>query len=177
MGNILFFLLAFATIATLLYTGLQVFKEQEDPLGDRLDTLQSATMVAGTGKVRRKKGKGVMGLIASIPGADDWIKENEKRLRQAGAKSPKAIVIYTIFNIFFLALLLLGMLYIQRNNNPAQMIGGLVPQGGRAGTHVAAGPVVTRLRQIWFGLPPTWAFGVQEPNGAGALLVVLPQTW
>ena len=126
MGNILFFLLAFGTIATLLYTGLQVFKEQEDPLGDRLDTLQSATMVAGTGKVRRKKGKGIMGMIASIPGAEDWIKENEKRLRQAGAKSPPAIVIYTIFNFFFLAILLLGMLYIQRNNNPAQMIGGLV---------------------------------------------------
>ena len=126
MGNILFFLLAFATIATLLYTGLQVFKEQEDPLGDRLDALQSATMVSGTGKVRRKKGKGIMGMISSIPGAEDWIKENEKRLRQAGAKSPQAIVIYTIFNFFFLLILLLGMLYIQRNNNPAQMIGGLV---------------------------------------------------
>ena len=126
MGNILFFLLVFATIATLLYTGLQVFKEQEDPLGDRFDALQSATMVSGTGKPRRKKGKGIMGMIASIPGAEDWIKENEKRLRQAGAKSPQAIVIYTIFNFFFLVILLLGMLYIQRNNNPAQMIGGLV---------------------------------------------------
>ncbi len=126
MGNILFFLLAFATIAALLYTGLQVFKEQEDPLGDRLDTLQSATMVSGTGKVRRKKGKGIMGAIASVPGAEDWIKENEKRLRQAGAKSPQAIVIYTIFNAVFLLLLMGGMLYIQRNNNPAQMIGGMV---------------------------------------------------
>ena len=127
MGNLLFFFIAFATIGTLLYTGLQLSKEQEDPLGDRLEGIQNATMVAGTGgKSRRKKGKGIMGLIASVPGADDWIKENEKRLKQAGVKSPQAIVVYTVFNAIFLVALMGGMIYIQRNNSPAQMIGGLV---------------------------------------------------
>ncbi len=125
MGSILFFVFAFATIGTLLYCGLQLLKEQEDPLGDRLDMLQSTTMVSG-GKVRRKKGKGIMGLIGSIPGADDWIKENEKRLKQAGVKAPSAIVYYTVFNALFLVLLLGGMLYLQRNNTPASMIGGMV---------------------------------------------------
>lgn len=125
MGSIFFFVLAFATIGTLLYCGTQLLKEQEDPLGDRLDNLQSATLVSG-GKARRKKGKGIMGLIGSIPGADDWIKENEKRLKQAGVKAPSAIVYYTVFNVLFLVLLLGGMLYLQRNNAPASMIGGLV---------------------------------------------------
>jgi len=126
MGTLLFFLLAFGTVATLLWAGLQLFKEQEDPLGDRLDALQNATIVAGSGKPKHKKGKGIMGLIASVPGADDWIKENEKRLKQAGVKAPSAIVYYTVFNALFLLLLLGGMLYLQRNNNPASMIGGMV---------------------------------------------------
>jgi len=126
MGTLLFFLFAFGTIAALMWCALQLTKEQEDPLGDRLETIQNATMVAGTGKLKRKKGKGIMGVIASVPGADDWIKENEKRLKQAGVKSPTAIVFYTVFNAVFLLILLGGMAFIQRNNNFAQMVGGMV---------------------------------------------------
>lgn len=126
MGTLLFFLFAFGTIAALMWCALQLTKEQEDPLGDRLETIQSATMVAGTGKLKRKKGKGIMGVIASVPGADDWIKENEKRLKQAGVKSSTAIVFYTVFNAVFLLILLGGMAFIQRNNNFAQMVGGMV---------------------------------------------------
>ena len=126
MGSLLFFVFAFVTLAALMWCALQLTKEREDPLGDRLDSIQNATMVAGTGKVKRKKGNGIMGVIASVPGADDWIKENEKRLKQAGVKAPSAIVFYTVFNAIFLLLLLGGMLYIQRNNNFAQMVGGMV---------------------------------------------------
>jgi len=126
MGTLLFFLFAFGTIAALMWCALQLTKEQEDPLGDRLETIQNATMVAGTGKLKRKKGKGIMGVIASVPGADDWIKENEKRLKQAGVKSSTAIVFYTVFNAVFLLILLGGMAFIQRNNNFAQMVGGMV---------------------------------------------------
>ena len=126
MGTLLFFLFAFATIAALMWCALQLTKEQEDPLGDRLEMIQNANMVAGTGKPKRKKGKGIMGVIGSVPGAEDWIKENEKRLKQAGAKSPTAIVYYTVFNAIFLTVLLGGMAFIQRNNNFAQMVGGMV---------------------------------------------------
>ena len=126
MGSLLFFVFAFVTLAALMWCALQLTKEQEDPLGERLDSIQNATMVAGTGKAKRKKGKGIMGVIASVPGADDWIKENEKRLKQAGVKAPSAIVYYTVFNAIFLLILLGGMLYIQRNNNFAQMVGGMV---------------------------------------------------
>ena len=126
MGSLLFFVFAFVTLAALMWCALQLTKEQEDPLGERLDSIQNATMVAGTGKAKRKKGKGIMGVIGFVPGADDWIKENEKRLKQAGVKAPSAIVYYTVFNAIFLLILLGGMLYIQRNNNFAQMVGGLV---------------------------------------------------
>lgn len=126
MGSLLFFVFAFVTLAALMWCALQLTKEQEDPLGERLDSIQNATMVAGTGKAKRKKGKGIMGVIGFVPGADDWIKENEKRLKQAGVKAPSAIVYYTVFNAIFLLILLGGMLYIQRNNNFAQMVGGMV---------------------------------------------------
>jgi len=126
MGSLLFFVFAFVTLAALMWCALQLTKEQEDPLGERLDSIQNATMVAGTGKAKRKKGKGIMGVIGFVPGADDWIKENEKRLKQAGVKAPSAIVYYTVFNAIFLVILLGGMLYIQRNNNFAQMVGGMV---------------------------------------------------
>ncbi len=38
---ILVFILAFATIVGLIWTGTQVFQEQEDPVGDRLAELQN----------------------------------------------------------------------------------------------------------------------------------------
>jgi len=126
MGIFLFFLAAFATVALLMWCTSQLTKPREDPLGDRLEALQNATMVAGSGKLKRNKGKGFMGAIASVPGAEDWIKENEKRLKQAGLKSTGAIVYYTVSNIIFLVLLLGGMAFIQRNNNFAQIMGGMV---------------------------------------------------
>ncbi len=126
MGIFLFFVAVFATVAALMWCTSQLAKTREDQLGDRLEALQNATMVAGSGKPKRRKGKGFMGAIASIPGAEDWIKENEKRLKQAGLKSQSAIVYYTVFNAIFLALLLGGMAFLQRNNNFAQMMGGMV---------------------------------------------------
>jgi len=123
---ILFFVLAAATLSALLWCGFHLTRNQEDPLGDRLEALQNATIVSGPGRTQRRKGKGFMGFVIAIPGADDWVKENEKRLKQAGARGPNAIVFYTIFNALFLFILLAGMLYIQRNNTPAQMIGGMV---------------------------------------------------
>jgi tight adherence protein C len=129
-GNTLFFLLAFVTVSALLWCGFQLMQNQEDPLGDRLEALQSASVVSGHRPSGRKKGKGFRNsflyAIGSIPGAEDWIKENEKRLRQAGFKSPNAIAYYTMFAVFFLLVLVFGMVWLQRNNTPAQMIGGLV---------------------------------------------------
>ncbi len=74
MGSFFFFLLAFATIGTLLWAGLQLNKDQEDPLAERLEALQNTTMVTGVGKPKRRKGSGIMGVIALLPGAEDWIK-------------------------------------------------------------------------------------------------------
>jgi len=42
---ILFFALMFITIAAMLWSGVELFREQEDPLGDRLVDLQAHAMV------------------------------------------------------------------------------------------------------------------------------------
>src|SRR5450432_1937283 len=99
-GNILFFLLAFVTVSALIWCGLQLMQDQEDPLGDRLEALQNASAGSGHRPSQRRKGKGFRNsflyAVGSIPGADDWLKENEKRLRQAGMKSPNALAYYTM---------------------------------------------------------------------------------
>jgi len=53
--NLLFFVLAGATLSLLLWTGFELFLgNQEDPLSDRLEGLQSQAMVSTTRTTRRK---------------------------------------------------------------------------------------------------------------------------
>ncbi len=129
-GDTLFFLLAFATVAALIWCGYQLMQDHEDPLAERLEALQSASAGSGHRAQTRHKGKGFFNsftyAVGSVPGAEDWLKENEKRLKQAGFKSPHALGIYTLIAVFWLLLLVVGMVWLQRGNTPAQMIGGLV---------------------------------------------------
>jgi tight adherence protein C len=129
LGNILFFLLAFATLSALLWCGIQLLQDQEDPLGDRVEALQNATLVGGARTHRAKKGKGFLATflftLESVPGARDWLKENEKRLRMAGVRGEKAPALYALFNVSFLVLLMGGMIYLQRGNPATNMLGGL----------------------------------------------------
>ena len=53
----LFFLLAFATFVALVWSGLQLFQDKEDPLGDRLEELQAHAMVAASRTPRRSETK------------------------------------------------------------------------------------------------------------------------
>ncbi len=120
---IVIFILASATIIVLVWTGSQVFQEQEDPVGDRLTELQTNAMVATPrGTQRRKSGRGFLGrfvyIISLIPGADGWIRDNEKKLGRAGVKSKSAASIFVICGFVSMVLLLAGMAWLQRNNSP-----------------------------------------------------------
>ena len=46
LTNLLFFVLTGLTLSLLFWTGAELFRNQEDPLGDRLDGLQTQAMVA-----------------------------------------------------------------------------------------------------------------------------------
>jgi len=60
LTNLLFFLLTGATLSLLFWTGAELFRNQEDPLGDRLDGLQTQAMVATARAARRKNaGRGL----------------------------------------------------------------------------------------------------------------------
>lgn len=129
LANAIFFVFVFGTIATLVWSSLNLFTAREDPLADRLEELQSNAMLTAARTQRRKAGggflNGVLYLLSLLPGADGWIRDNERLLKQAGVRNPKAIALYSLFNAGFLLTLLGGMAWLQRNNDVMQMIGGM----------------------------------------------------
>ncbi len=128
--NALFFVFAFATLAAMLWSGFLLFRSQEDPLGDRLEELQAHAMVVTQRQPRRRGGGGFLNsflyFISLIPGGDDWLRDTERELAQAGVRRRQAIAYYAIGQVLFMALMLGTMIYLQRNNELAQRFGGMV---------------------------------------------------
>ncbi len=82
-----FFVLMFATLAALVWSGFELFREQEDPLGDRLEELRAHAMVTAVRTTRRRGGgvlNNVLYLISLVPGGDEWLHDTERELAQAG---------------------------------------------------------------------------------------------
>src|SRR5437016_3545868 len=108
--NLLFFLAAGSTLTVLLWFGAEMFRTQEDPLGDRLDELQSQALVVAQRTVRRKSsGRGVdrvLDIVATLPGGEDWIHGSERLLHRAGFRKKHAPAIYIILTILFALALL-----------------------------------------------------------------------
>jgi tight adherence protein C len=129
LTNLLFFLLTGATLSLLIWTGMELFRNQEDPLGDRLEGLQSQAMVVAARAARRKRtGRGLdrfLYLVGLVPGGDDWMRGTEKLLNQAGVRRKQALAVYTILVILFVLSLAAGVIYLQRNSPSTSLIGGL----------------------------------------------------
>ncbi len=129
----LFFLLAFSTFVALVWSGLELFQDKEDPLGDRLEELQAHAMVASARAPKRKGGGGFVNsflyVISLIPGGEDWMGDTEKELAQAGIRNRQALARYAIGQMIFALLLLGGMLYMQRGNPMSSQFGGVMAAG------------------------------------------------
>ena len=129
----LFFLLAFSTFVALVWSGLELFQDKEDPLGDRLEELQAHAMVAAARAPKRKGGGGFVNsflyVISLIPGGEDWMGDTEKELAQAGIRNRQALARYAIGQMIFALLLLGGMLYLQRGNPMSSQFGGVMAAG------------------------------------------------
>ena len=130
LTDLLFFLICGATLTLLVWTGTELFRNQEDPLGDRLEALQSQAMVVAARAERRKRaGRGLdrfLYLVGLVPGGDDWMRGTEKLLHQAGVRRKQALAVYTILVILFVLSLTAGLIYLQRNSPATSLIGGMV---------------------------------------------------
>lgn len=126
---IIVFILGFAIVAALLWAAFQFFSETEDPLQDRLEELQTNALVDAKRSVRRRAGGGfsnsVLYLVSTL-GGEEWIRETEKELLQAGVRQKSAVAYYSIFQGLFMLTMIGGMLYLQRGNPFSSMFGGLV---------------------------------------------------
>jgi len=129
---VFFFILACGTLAMLVWSANEIFRTQEDPLGDRLEELQSHALVA-TARVARRRSRGTASerflyLISLLPGADDWLRGSEKLLRQAGSRRKEALAIYVSLTLLFVLLLVTATIWIQAKDpttSATSLIGGL----------------------------------------------------
>ncbi|MSV27641.1 MAG: type II secretion system F family protein [Bryobacterales bacterium] len=129
LGALFFFLIAFATLAALLWSGYTLISRRDDPLADRLEELQSNAMITASRVGRRKGGgflNGFLYAVSLVPGGDDWLRDHEKELNQAGVRKPYALGAYALFHVTFMLILLGGMAWFQRNNDFSSMLGGMV---------------------------------------------------
>ena len=130
--DLLLFLFTGATLSLLLWTAIELFRAQEDPLSDRLEGLQSQAMVVAARATRRKKSaQGLdrfLYMIALVPGGEDWMNGTEKLLAQAGIRRKSALAMYCIFVLLFVLTLAAGTVYLQRDNpnGASSLLGGLV---------------------------------------------------
>ena len=126
----LFFILAFATLTAMFWSGYLLFRDQDDPLGDRLEELQSYAMVSSTRTTRRKSGGGVLNsflfFISLLPGGEDWLRNTERELAQAGIRRKQALALYILGHILFMITVLSVMLYFQWGNPLTTQAGGMI---------------------------------------------------
>lgn len=126
----LFFIFAFGTLAALLWAGFELFRNQEDPLADRLEELQAQAVVSSGHLRRRKSGGGFLNsflyIVSLIPGADDYLNDTEKELAQAGIRKKQALATFVFGHLLFFCLLMGIMFYLQRENPWSQKFGGLI---------------------------------------------------
>ncbi len=125
----LFFVLMMATLIALIWSGMELFREREDPLSDRLEGLQKHA-IATVSYAPRQRGGGflnnVLYLISLAPGGEGWLRDTEQELGHAGVRTRQALAIYTFFQLSFFLALVAGMMYVQRSAELAPKFGGLV---------------------------------------------------
>ncbi len=121
---LLFFLLAATTLFVIVWTGIQLLRPEEDPLGDRLEILQTNAMVNSARGPRRRFGGGFLNsfvyYVSLVPGMDDYLQETERELAEAGIRNKAALARYVLGHMLFLLFMLVGMIYLQRDNPPVQ---------------------------------------------------------
>jgi tight adherence protein C len=122
----IFFILMFAALAALIWSGVALLRGADDPLGARLEELQALAPAVTRRAVRRRGGllNSVLYVISLFPGGEDWLRETEQELAYAGMRQRWAPGAYALFQLTFLFLSLGLMARFQSGNDAlTQMIG------------------------------------------------------
>lgn len=134
MLPVLVFLAFFVILVVLFWSGIQLLQDREDPLDDRLNELQAnyvATASAARGP-RRRAGGGFWNSLLyfiSLIGGEEWIRDTERELAQAGIRQKSAVAMYALGQGLFAVFLLGGMAYLQRDNPWSQRFGAMGAMG------------------------------------------------
>jgi len=126
---ILVFVFISATFAALVWSGIELFRNREDPLAERLEELQAHAMATVTRAPRRRGGgflNNLLYVISLVPGGDGWLRDTEKELAQAGIRRKWALAAYSLFQLTFLFTLIGAMAYFLRGNDFAPKVTGFV---------------------------------------------------
>jgi tight adherence protein C len=127
--NLLFFLAAGITLSLLAWSGMELFKTEENPLADRLDELQSQALVTAARTSRRSAAGArnrLLSAVALFPGGEDWLRGSDRLLHRAGVRKKYALSVYVSATLVWAAGLLSGMLWLQRGNPASSLLGGVV---------------------------------------------------
>ena len=132
LTSILFFLAFGFAACAIVWSAVQLFTVQEDPLDERMAQLRvfNATVpTEGGGQRRRTSGGGGWNqllYIVSRFGGEEWIRDVERELRAAGVRKPAAAAYYIFGHSLFFIVCVGGMLFFQRDNPISNAFGGLI---------------------------------------------------
>ena len=132
LTSFLFFLAFGAAATAIVWSAVQLFAVQEDPLDERMAQLRTftATGPAETGGPRRRSSGGSFWnqllYIVSRFGGEEWIREVERDLRAAGLRKPESAAYYVFGHSLFFVVCIGGMLWLQRDNPISNAFGGLI---------------------------------------------------
>jgi tight adherence protein C len=134
LTTLLFFLLFGAAASAILWSAIQLFTVQEDPLEDRLTQLQAYTPVGATAIVteRRRSGGGFWNdllFFLSRFGMEEYIRDTERTMRSAGVRKKEATAYYIFFQICFFLVLAGGSTYLNLDKDLLTLGMGLIPAG------------------------------------------------
>lgn len=117
MLTFLYFLACAITISAIAWSGTLLLKPEENPLGDRLDDLQKT---GGSAKVQRGPKRRLGGgfwesilFFVSAIGGEDYLRDIEKSLREAGIRRREATAMYVLFNLIVMLAMMGGAIYLQ----------------------------------------------------------------
>ena len=131
--QLFFFILAFTTISALAWSAMMLFEGRQDSLDDRLQELQAAGDSNLAREQRRRAGGGFLNsflyVVSMIPGLDEYLKDTEKELAQAGIRHRSALAVFVLCHLSFLAGALGVMVWLQSENPVTTQFGGIIAAG------------------------------------------------